>query len=59
MDYSTVKQIASQGPIYIRAHKKLKVRDDLAYDDYDSEDNEIPFPSVDAYELESLLKVKQ
>ena len=27
--YSTVKHIAGQGPIYIRVHKKLKVKGDL------------------------------
>ena len=48
-DYSTVKYIADQGPIYIRVHKKLKVEGDLFDDDSDSEDSEINFPSVAAY----------
>ena len=55
-DYSTVKYIADQGPIYVRAHKKLKVKGDLLDNDSDSEDSEIHFPSVAAYKKESLLK---
>ena len=55
-DYSTVKHIAGQGPIYVRVHKKLKVKGDLLDDDSDSEDNEIHFPSVAAYKKEGLLK---
>ena len=55
-DYSTVKHIAGQGPIYVRVHKKSKVKGDLLDDDSDPEDNEIHFPSVAAYKKEGLLK---
>ena len=55
-DYSTVKHIAGQGPIYIRVHKKLKAKGDLLHDDYDYKDNEIHFPSVAPYKKESSVK---
>ena len=48
-DYSTVKHIVGQGQIYIRVHKKLKVKGDLLDEDSDSEHSEIHFPSVAAY----------
>ena len=35
--------------IYVRVHKKLKIKGDLLGDDSDSEDNEIHFPSVASY----------